>query len=89
MRMTFLFFFWILWEGPNSWLMLAYIGQKKKKKVVLQDNTAQHRREVSNQTTALIFRDTEIQQFLEVFLKSRAPVPKKTSLVANFPSQTK
>lgn len=59
MRMTFLFFFLFFWEVPNSCLMLAYIGQKKKK--ILQDNAAQHRIEVSNQTTALIFRDIEIQ----------------------------
>lgn len=44
--------------------MLAYIGQNKKE--VLQVNTAQHRAGVSNQTTALIFRDIEIQDYLSL-----------------------
>lgn len=87
MRMTFLFSFSILWEVPNSWLMLAYIGQKKKKKV-LQDNTGQHRTEVSNQTTAWYSEILRYNTFFKSFWKAGLMLLKR-SLAASFPFHTK
>lgn len=85
MRTTFLFSFSILWEVANSWLMLAYIGQKKKFSKIILLSTEQRSVIRPQPWYSEILR---YNKFFKSFQKA-GPMFLKTSLVASFPFHTK